>query len=524
MRWLRSLILLVIVLVGRTAFAADPPKTPAPSSSSAPAAPEEEATDSPRVSMRHYFDLAERGRWDEAAIYLDLPRGTEKRGAELASKLYAVLSQRLLIYPEQLSPLAKGRDTDGLPAGIEELGKITDSKGHPVAIRLVRHPSRSPDDEPRWVFAQSTVSQVDQLYASLHDRWVRERLPRSLLLIGPLKLHYWQWLALPLVTAIAVALGRGLMHASGYVAKKLLPHHPWSERLLRGLRGPVTLGFGLALLALALPWLALTLVAEETVHRVFRAAMYLTFFWALLRGVAVFGDELVISDWARTRPTARSLSSVAVSLGKVIVAALALMAALSELGYPVTSVIAGLGIGGVALALAAQKTVENLFGSLSILGDQPFRVGDWVKIDAVEGAVEAIGLRSTRIRTADRTLVVFPNGKLADMRIESLGARDRIRFATKLSLSRETTAAQITAVVEAVRLALIGHAKVRTEDVFVWMSAIGEASYDVDASALIETVDAVEFGKIREELLLLCIESVAKSGAKLVDLRRATAV
>ena len=120
--------------------------------------------------------------------------------------------------------------------------------------------------------------------------------------------------------------------------------------------------------------------------------------------------------------------------GKLVVGAIALMVALSALGYPVTSVIAGLGIGGVALALAAQKTVENLFGSVSILADQPFQVGDTIRVDTVEGTVETIGLRSTRMRTVDRTLIIIPNGKLADMRIESLGPRDRMRFATRLSL------------------------------------------------------------------------------------------
>lgn len=473
--------------------------------------------------MRSYYDLSERGRWEEAAVYLDLPRGTEKRGSELASKLFAVLSQRLLVHPELLSPLAQGRATDGLPPGTEELGKIADTKGHPVAIRIVRHEPKAPDDEPRWVFAQSTVSRVDQLYAALHDRWVREHLPASLLRVGPLNLYYWQWLAFPLLAVIAIALGRVLMHGSAFVARRLVPAYPWTERLLRGLKGPVTIGFGLALIALAIPWLALTLAAEETLLRVLRALAYLTFFWALLRGVAVLGDELLITDWARTRPTARSLSSVAVSLGKVIVAAFALMVALSELGYPVTSVIAGLGIGGVALALAAQKTVENLFGSLSILADQPFRVGDTVKVDTIEGTVETIGLRSTRIRTADRTLVVFPNGKLADMRIESLGPRDRIRFATKLPLARGTTTEELRAVVDAVKSALVGHEKVRTEEVFVRFSAIGDASFDVDASAPIETLDAAEFGKIREELLLLCLDAVDRCGAKLVDPRRATA-
>lgn len=490
------------------------------SGASAPAAngvdrEEEEAADSPRASMRAFFDLAARGRYQDAARYLDVPKVHEKRAAELASKLEAVLSQRLFVDPEQLSPNAQGRATDGLPAGTEELGKITDRKGHPVSIRIVRHESRAPEDEPRWMFSQSTVQQVDQLYASLHDRWLRDHLPPQLLVQGPKALYYWQWIALPLLAALCLAVGRLLTWLSGKVAAKVLGRHAWTPRLLPRLRQPATLAWAIVVFAIATPYLALTVRAEDLVERLLKALGYLAFFWGLLRTVKIAGDEVLSGTWARTRPSARSLTSVVVKLGRVVVAAFALMFALSELGYPVTTVIAGLGIGGVALALAAQKTVENLFGSISILADQPFRVGDIIRVDNIEGTVENIGLRSTRLRTVERTLIIIPNGKLADMRIESLGPRDRIRFATKLQLARGTTTQQIRDVVAGVRKLLEAHASLRKEDVFVRMGAIGESSLDVDVSATVDTLDAAEFACIKEELLLACVEVVGRAGASL---------
>lgn len=513
---LRILLVVASLLAGTSLArtAAAQPKPPA-SATPDPDKPEDEAADSPRASMRTYFDLAERGRYQEAAVYLDLPKGAEKRAAELAAKLHAVLSQRLLVNPEQLSPLATGRVTDGLPAGTEELGKITDAKGRPVAIRLVRHESRAPDDEPRWVFSQSTMSHVDQLYAALHDRWIRERLPPYLLVQGPMALLYWQWLAIPVLAAISLGLGRALAWLSGLGAQRLLASRTWKDRLLAALKGPTIFGWSLAAFAILVPYLALTLRAEDLVERGLRALGYLCFFWALLRIVTVVGEELSGAGWAVASPSARSLSAVSVSLGKVIVAALALMVALSELGYPVTSVIAGLGIGGVALALAAQKTVENLFGSISILADKPFRVGDTIKVDTVEGVVEKVGLRSTRVRTAERTLVVFPNGKLADMRIESFGPRDRIRFATKLLLSRATTTAQLKKIVEELPKKLAAHESVRKDEIFVRLVAIGEGSYDLEVSAPIETVDFALFARIREQLLVASIEVVEEAGARL---------
>jgi MscS family membrane protein len=275
------------------------------------------------------------------------------------------------------------------------------------------------------------------------------------------------------------------------------------------------MGWALLLFWWAVPNLALTLRAEDLVERLLRALGYLAFFWALVLSVTIAGDEIAEAKWASSRRNFRSITSVAVSLGKVVVAALALMVALSELGYPVTTVIAGLGIGGVALALAAQKTVENLFGSVSILADQPFGVGDTIKVDGIEGTVETIGLRSTRMRTVERTLVIIPNGKLADMRIESLGPRDRIRFAAKLGLARDTDAATIEAIVAALRAKIAAHSSVLEADVFVHLSGLGESSFDVDVAAPVETTDAAEFARIREELLLTCVRVVAAHGATL---------
>ncbi len=514
LRALVALASLIVLLVAGSGPAQAETKAPAPATAIADKH-DEEAADSPRASMRSFFDLAERGRYQEASIYLDLPRGSEKRAEELASKLHAVLSQRLLVDPEALSPLAQGRAGDGLPTGIEELGKIADAKGRPIAVRLVRHESRSTDDEPRWVFSQSTVSAVPALYGSLRDRWIRESLPPSLLNQGPMALYLWQWLALPVLAALCFGAGRLLVFLSGIVAKRALAKHSWSPRLLTGLKAPTTLGWAIALFAILTPYLALTLRAEELLDRGLRAVAYLTFFWALLRVVTVVGDEVAHADWARSRPSARSLSSVGVRLGKVIVAALALMVALTELGYPVTSVIAGLGIGGVAIALAAQKTVENLFGSISILGDQPFRVGDTIRVDSIEGTVESIGLRSTRIRTVDRTLVILPNGKLADMRIESLGPRDRLRFAMKLQIAKSATMAQIRGIVVELQSRLVAQPLVKKDDVFVRLSAIGESSYDVEVSAPIETLDYGEFARVREEMLMASVEIVERAGAKL---------
>lgn len=324
------------------------------------------------------------------------------------------------------------------------------------------------------------------------------------------------WLiAVPVLTVVSYVVGRLLASLTIGVVRRVAARQAWSARLVPPLRAPITMGFALGLFWLGLPHLPVSTRVHDIVERLLRALGYLAFFWALVRTVSVVGDEVAEAKWARAHPNVRSITDVGVTLGRVVVGALALMVALSQLGYNVTTVVAGLGIGGVALALAAQKTVENLFGSVSILADQPFKVGDTVRVDGIEGAVENIGLRSTRIRTVERTLVIIPNGKLADMRIESLGPRDRIRFSAKLPLSRDTTVAQIQTIIASLKERLVAHASVYTNDTTVRLGALGESSFDIDVAAPIETTNTGEFARVREDLLLECIRAVDEAGASL---------
>ena len=168
---------------------------------------------------------------------------------------------------------------------------------------------------------------------------------------------------------------------------------------------------------------------------VLRAATYLVVFWAGFRSLDVAFDAAAAAPWTKVNASLAGLLPLGRKIAKVVLLALGLVSVLNELGFQVASLLAGLGIGGIALALAAQKTVENLFGSVAIGVDQPFRVGDFVKVEDVLGTVEAIGMRSTRVRTLDRTLVTFPNGKLADMKAETFAARDRFRLLVNLGLS-----------------------------------------------------------------------------------------
>lgn len=255
-------------------------------------------------------------------------------------------------------------------------------------------------------------------------------------------------------------------------------------------------------------YLALYLAAEAFLGRLVRAAALGAFFWALVRGAIIFGDGL--KDRQGSKPSWIALTQLGQKAARIVIIVLGTVVVLSELGYPVASLIAGLGIGGIAFALAAQKTVENLFGSASILADQPFRVGEAVRVDGIEGTVELIGLRSTRIRTAERTLVIIPNGKLADMRIEAFAARDRFRFAARLPLAPTTPRKNVEALLAALAALLDGETKVRKDDRLVFVKNLSELALEVEVSAYLEVESFSAFAELRTRLLLAINDALAK--------------
>ena len=347
-----------------------------------------------------------------------------------------------------------------------------------------------------------------------HD-WLLEHLPTSLRGLGPQELSWWQWLGLPALAALALAFAIPLSHLTRAVLARLLKRETLrnGEARLQRVSGPLLLGWAALLFAIGLSWLRLPPEASAAVQVGLRATGLIAFYWALTRGIDVAQHVLGSSSWGRAH--SRSLLPLASKVGKVFVVVLAVVALLSELGYAVTSLIAGLGIGGVAVALGAQKTLENLFGAFSIAADQPFLQGDVVRVGDLVGTVEVVGLRSTRIRTQDRTLVTIPNGKLADMQIESLAVRDRLFFGTAIRLVYGTRAEQLRSVLAGLEAALREQPKLWSDGVSVRFVGLGESSLNIDVQAWFATTDWSEFLAIRQELLLSFLRVVEAAGSAL---------
>ncbi|MEO8499941.1 MAG: mechanosensitive ion channel domain-containing protein, partial [Vicinamibacteria bacterium] len=442
----------------------------------------------------------------EASRYLAVSNEQAVRSPELARRLKAVLDRHLWIDLDRISSRSTGDQGDGLPAAMDEVGTLAGRE----PVRLVR---REIAEGAIWVFSNTTVNRIDAWYDRLPDRWIRDRIPEALLRPGPKDLLRWQWLAL-LILGVAVSFaGRWLATPVILGLRRALARTAtvWDDALLDRVASPLSVGLGLLVARLSVPCLGLYAPAEDFVGGLLRALGLITFFWALWRGIDLGELALNRSVWAE-RASSRSLVSLGGGLAKVVVTALGLVTALSELGYPVSGLVAGLGIGGVALALAAQKTVENLFGSLSLALDRPFDVGEFVKVEDFVGTVEAVGLRSTRIRTLDRTLVTIPNGRMADMRLETYSARDRMRLACIIGLVYETRASQMRQVLEGIEGVLRSHPKIWPDAVVVRFQELGTSSLNLEVMAWFQTSEWSEFQLIRQEVLLQVMDVVEGAG------------
>ena len=455
--------------------------------------------------------LTRASRYPEAAEYLDLPDSLRVQGPALTRELKAVLDRHLWVDLSLVSPSVLGDTTDGLPRTVEQIGLIPGPEGVRQPVHLVRTIG---EGESRWRFSRATVGRIPAWYASLGNRWMLEHLPPALLRPGPLELLWWQWIALPVVIAIAVVIGYVLGWVIRFLFGRIVRHtrSDWDDAIVKRLGPPLTAGLACAAIAVLLPWLGLYSPAADTMYRALKAVFLLVFFWGVWRTVDVVSDVVTRSHWAHGAAASRSLIPLGSRIAKIVILAIAAVASLSLLGYPVASLIAGLGLGGLALALAAQKTVENLFGAFSLGVDQPFRIGDFVKIEDFVGTVEVIGLRSTRFRTLDRTLITIPNGKLAEMRLESFSVRDRMRLATIIGLVYETTAQQMREVLAGFERVLRAHPKIWPDAVVVRFREFASSSLNIEIMAWFETPDWGEFQLIRQEILLQFMDVVERAG------------
>jgi MscS family membrane protein len=469
----------------------------------------------PRGSMYGFIVACRNGDYERAARFLDLrrlPPEQAERGPELARRFKAVLDQTLWIDFTTLSDTNDGASGDGLPAWQDKLGQIQIEAG-PVDLLLQRVP-RKADGVRIWKVSAASVAMTDDLHTEFGPGMLEGWLPPVFFEVAFLEIQLWQWVGLALLALLAWAVSRVLAtvlirvlhYAFGRGAESL------DERIVRVVRGPVRLAIGWLLFAFGGLMLGLPLVAREWFAAPLNAVLAVAVTWFAVRLVDL-GTLFLTQRLLRTGQAGLVPALVpAQRIVKVFVVAFGGLGVLAIAGVNVTAAMAGLGVGGLAVALAAQKTIENLFGGATLFADQPVRVGDFCRFGDQVGTIEEIGLRSTRIRTLDRTVVSIPNAEFSNLHLENFAKRDRMRIYTMIGVRYETTPEQLRYLLARLRELLLEHPRITDDPARVRFVGFGAYSLDLELFAYADTADWNELLQIREDLYLRIMEAVKESG------------
>jgi MscS family membrane protein len=470
---------------------------------------------SPRGAMRAFLAAAGRGDFDAAGRYLDLsdiPEAVRAEGAAtLAWKLKVVLDQQLWVDLGRLSSEPAGERSDG-EADYDTVGTI-DLRGHAVDVLLER--VSDGDGRGVWKISSSTVARIPALYQAFGYGALGRILPDLFFEAQFLRIQLWQWIGLLLLVPLAwIASWFGTMLLRRFL-RPIVRHTHTSidDRLVDRLSSPARLLLAIGIFSLSTLALHLAVPVRDFLGESAKAAVLLAVAWVVLRTIDVVAGAARSRLEAANRRAVVSVVPLGRRTAKVVVAGLAGLAMLQTFGFNVTGLLAGLGIGGLAVALAAQPSLENLFGGVSLISDQPVRVGDFCRFGDRVGTVEDVGLRSTKVRTLDRTVVSVPNSEFAKLQLENYTRRDLIKLRAQLGLRYETTPDQLRYVLLELRKLLITHPRVSLEPFWrVRFVGFGAYSLDVELWAYAKTTDYGEFLGIQEDILLRVMEIVERSG------------
>jgi MscS family membrane protein len=451
---------------------------------------------------------AEQKNLDRAAEYLESGLKPPER-RELAQKLAVVLDRKLFTSLDRLSRQPDGDLDDGL-TNRDRIGFVESPSGN-VDILLER--VQRGQGDPIWLFSSSTLREIPRLYDEIQPPWIERYVPERLRTIRWLSIELYRWIALllfiPLIFGLAALLTRALSvwlsPVVGRTSREQDDHRLASV-------GPLRLLI-LAMFFYGGSFFGLSLSSRHFWQRVAETLMVMALCWLSLRLI----DVVEGLSLKRLRRVHRSGDVALVRLinrllkaASVIVACLLLLY-LSDVDL--TAALTGLGVGGIAIGFGAQKTIENLFGGIMVISDKPVNIGDVCKVGEYVGTVEDIGIRSTRIRTLDRTMVSVPNGQLAAMILENFAQRDRFRFYHTVGLGRQTTTDQLRDVLAQIRRLLEAHPRVDTDSARARFIKVSGASLDLEIFAYVLEHEQTAFLAIQEDLLLAIMDIIESSGA-----------
>ncbi len=509
-----ALMCLLLLVFGMLASPASAQIIPKPAETQEEAVPDPYGRDTPAGTIAGFMAAIGDQDYERARHYLDLrnvpSRQREARGVLRAQQLQKVLDQRGQLSPRAAqSDESAGRLDDGLPPDRERVGTIRIDDGR-EDILLARVEDK---DGTTWRVARETLALLPRLAAdparSLLDQWLPAVLVETVFLGAPVG-HWLTLLALTVIAyGIAWVLLALILYLDGWWCR-------WRKRdarsFLRGIVAPLRLLVAAWIVMLVAPHIGVAIVAREMFGRMVEVVGWAAFAWLVWRTIDVAGEIIMQRLQGPERGQIRSIAAFVRRLVKALVLVVGTIGVLDTLGFDVTAGIAALGIGGLALALGAQKLVENLVGSISILSDQPVRLGEYCKVGDIAGTVEELGIRSTRLRTLNDTIVVIPNSDFAATRIENFSRRNRFWLHQTINLHVQTPPGRLREFLQQLDKTLSEHPRIMPGPRVRLLGLDSSDRLPVEIFAYVGTADNNVFLEVQEDITLRVLDMLENLG------------
>ena len=455
--------------------------------------------ESPRDTMRTFLEAMHATQqddeaWEQAFNALDLAQVNQERAREVAQCLWQVLNKLEVIdwsttpVPDE-SGIGDATTYRFFPA--DRFNTVVARTGAREAIDLVEQ------DDGAWRFTAQTMAEIDALESRLEDervieglvqvttpaRWIRQQMPNSMrgrdnTILG---VEYWQWAGLLIVIALGLLADQTVRGILRVISLRLIAQQKGratDDTIAKAMRP-------LGLVAAGLVWLLLIhlLMLPDDAYTVVAAAVkvfaILSGTWAGFRVTDLIGEVML----SKAEQTQTKFDDVLVPLIsktlKVFIFAVGLIYAAHSIDINIIPMLTGLGIGGLAFAFAAKDTIENFFGSIAVVLDRPFEVGDWVVINDTEGTVEQVGFRSTRVRTFYNSQVTVPNATLVRAVVDNYGRRQYRRWKTHIGVQYDTPPDKLIAFTEGIRELVRTHPYTRKDYFQVYMHEFAGSSLNI---------------------------------------------
>ena len=466
----------------------------------------------PRGTIVAFMRAVERDDFVSAARYVQVNENQRRHTEALARDLKALIDGYFSQAITSISDSPEGALDDGLPIDREGVGPLAIGE-QKTDVTLVR--VTDPSSGPIWLISSETLAQVPVLRASIPQTWMERVLPAALVTRRLFGISFAQWVVLAaslvvpfvglaLLAKVFIALARSMLRD---VARQRA-----LEAWYAAIRWPTITVLTLAIQLTSMRFQGLPLTFRIAYARVGLVAAVIAVAWLLRQALTLGFARARSMVWGKDRTSTQSLMLLGERLLKALVVLVAVFAILTLVGMDPKTALAGIGIGGVALALGAQKTVENLLGGIFLLTDRAIAVGDLCSISNRLGFVEDITLRSVRLRTLDQSLLSIPAGVLAQAGIENFATRNKILAQSTVRLRYGTSVEQLGRILDDIRTLLADHPRVEAGS-RIRLIDFGREAIELELFAYVLTADLPEFLGVREDLLLQIAAILERAGS-----------